>query len=125
MHEPMLISSISLSVFFIAMLLIMAGGFRSLTKPWMILSISTTLLLGLFTTPGILIAAALMVSGYHYGYRTLMVLSFIFMPCFLFIYYYSLNMDLAYKSWVLIASGLLLLGVRIILKRIRRHKVVS
>jgi len=124
-HEPMRVSSIILSVSFTSMLLIMGGGFKTLKKPWMLVAAPATIILGLFTTPGILIALSLLVSGFYYGYRSLVILSFIFLPGFLFIYYYSLNLDLAYKSLILAGSGILLLTARTGLNIIRNHEAKS
>ncbi|MCI5227648.1 MAG: DUF4401 domain-containing protein, partial [Candidatus Electrothrix sp. AX2] len=71
-----------------------------------------TVLLGIFTTPGILVAIALLVTGYAFGDRILTGLAYLFLPCFLIVFYYALHIDLAYKSYVVAGSGLLLLAVR-------------
>ena len=90
----------------------LAGGLKRLREPWLILAIVSTILLGIFTTPGILVAVGLLIVGYAFGDRILTALSYLFVPCFLVFFYYALNVDLAHKSWVIAGSGVLLLVVR-------------
>ncbi len=78
----------------------------------MILVIAATIALGIFTTPGILVAIGLLIAGYAYDNRIFSWLAYLFLPCFLVVFYYALNIDLAHKSWLVGSSGLLLLIVR-------------
>ena len=89
-----------------------AGSWKRYREPWMILAIISTILLGIFSSPGILIAIALLILGYTLGDKILMAMSFIFLPCFLVLFYHALNVDLAYKSGIVAGSGILLLLVR-------------
>jgi len=50
--------------------------------------------------------------GYAFGDRILTPLSYLFLPCFLVLFYYALNVDLAHKSWIIGGSGVILLIVR-------------
>lgn len=111
-YVPLWPSSILLSAGLVYFYLNLAGGVNHLHEVWLILAICSTILLGIFTTPGILVSIGLIVLGYAYGDRILSGLSYLFLPCFLVIFYYALNVDLAYKSWILAGSGLILLVVR-------------
>jgi len=91
----------------------------------MICAIISTILLGIFSTPGVLVAIGLLVLGYTFGDLILMALSYLFLPCFLVCFYYALNIDLAYKSWVIAGSGILLLVVRYILGRLQPPEVTT
>ena len=123
-REPDWPSSVLISVGMIYMFINLAGGLRRLREPWLILLICSTLLLGIFTTPGILVAIGLLVTGYTYGDRLLTGLSCLFLPCFLVLFYYALNIDLAYKSWILAGSGIVLLVVRWISNFLRHREEV-
>ena len=68
--------------------------------------------LGLLSTPGILAALLLLVIGFGSGRRGLDALAMAFLPVFLVLFYYNLEVDLAYKSWILMGSGVVLLAVR-------------
>ncbi len=94
-----------------------AGGQSRLSDEWMLAAIGATILLGIFSNPGILAAVGLLVLGHALGDRICLVFGAVFLPVFIVIYYYSLNVDLAYKSWVLGGSGLVLLALRWFLSR--------
>ncbi len=112
LREPDWPSSVLISTGMVYMFINLAGGLSRLREPWLILLICSTVLLGIFTTPGILVAIGLLVAGYTYGDRLLTGLSCVFLPCFLVLFYYALNIDLACKSWILAGSGIVLLIVR-------------
>ncbi len=124
-NEPLWPSSILLAGGLIFLYYHLAGGSKWLREPWMILAILSTLLLGIFTTPGILVAIALLVLGYAFGDRILNALSFLFLPCFLVLFYYALNIDLAHKSWIIGGSGVLLLLVRWVTGRCQPAEVTT
>ncbi len=111
-NEPLWPSNILLSGGLIYLYFHLAGGLKRLREPWLILAIVSTILLGIFTTPGIPVAVGLLIVGYAFGDRILTALSYLFVPCFLVFFYYALNVDLAHKSWVIAGSGVLLLVVR-------------
>jgi hypothetical protein len=105
-------SSIILSLGIIYLIIELAGGVKRIREPWLLVAILSAIALGTITTPGVLIAIGLMIIGYAHGDRLLLGLSFVFLPCFLFFFYYSLNIDLAYKSYVLAGSGAVLIIIR-------------
>lgn len=111
-NEPLWPSSLMLSFGLLFLYFHLAGGMRGLRHPWMIPTIAATLLLGVFTTPGILVAVGLLVMGYAFGDRILAAFAFLFLPLFLVVFYYALNIDLAAKSGVVAGSGVLLLAAR-------------
>ncbi len=121
-NEPLWPSSLLLSGGLIYLFQHLAGSKR-LAEPWMILALAATVLLDIFTTPGILVAIALLILGYAFGDRILASLAYLFLPCFLIVFYYALHIDLAYKSYVVAGSGLLLLVVRQILKYVQPKEV--
>ncbi|MGA1871521.1 MAG: DUF4401 domain-containing protein [bacterium] len=121
-QSPLWISSIIIAAGIIYLFINLAGGLNHLREPWLMMTIFSTILLGIFTTPGVLVAISLLVMGYNYGDRILSGLAYLFLPNFLLLYYYALNVDLAFKSWVLAGSGLLLLAVRFIADRFLRPR---
>lgn len=118
-HEPLWPSNILLAGGLIYLYLHLAGGPKRIGEPWLILAIVSTILLGIFTTPGILVAIGLLIAGYAFGDRILTAMSYVFLPYFLVVFYYVLDVDLAYKSWILAGSGAGLLVVRWIAGRCR------
>lgn len=121
-NEPLWPSSLLLSGGLIFLFLRLAGSKR-LAEPWMMLALVATVLLGIFTTPGILVAIALLIMGHAFGDRILSWLAYLFLPCFLIVFYYALHIDLAYKSYVVTGSGLFLLAVRWILQYLQTREV--
>jgi len=115
--EPLWPSNVVLAGGLIYLYFHLAGGLKRLDEPWLILAIGSTLLLGIFTTPGIFVAVGLLIIGHAFGDRILTAMSYLFLPCFLVVFYYALNIDLAHKSWVIAGSGVLLLAVRWIVGR--------
>ncbi len=111
-NEPAWPSSMLLAGALIYLYVHLAGGLKRIREPWMILAIASTILLGVFTTPGVLAAIGLLVAGHAFGDRILKAMSFLFLPCFLVLFYYALNIDLFHKSGVIAGSGALLLVVR-------------
>ncbi len=91
----------------------------------MILAFVSTLLLGIFTAPSILVAIGLLIVGYALGDRILTALSFLFLPCFLVVFYYAFNVYLDYKTWVIAGSGVLLLVVRWIARHCQPEEVAA
>lgn len=82
---------------------------------WLYIAAASTLILAFFTNPGIPAAVCLLVLGYAQGDRLVSLLGILFLPAFIVVFYYNLEVDLAYKSWVLILSGLIFLGARTLL----------
>ncbi|MCI5163410.1 MAG: DUF4401 domain-containing protein [Candidatus Electrothrix sp. AX5] len=121
-NEPLWPSSILLSGCLIFLFLRLAGSKR-LAAPRMMLALVATALLGIFTTPGILVAIALLIMGRAFDDRILTGLAYLFLPCFLIVFYYALHIDLAYKSYIVAGSGLLLLAVRWMLQYLQTREV--
>lgn len=123
--EPLWPSSILLALGLIYLYLHLSDGRKRFPEPWLILAIVSTILLGVFTTPGILVAIVLLTLGYAFGDRILIGLSHLFGPLFLIYFYNSLSIDLAHKSWIIAASGVLLLAVRWIVTRWQPEEVAT
>ncbi len=121
-NEPLWLSSLLLSGGLIFLFLRLAGSKR-LGEPWIILALVATVLLGIFTTPGILVTIALLIMGRAFADRILSWFAYLFLPCFLIVFYYALHIDLAYKSYVVAGSGLLLLAVRWMLQYLQTREV--
>jgi uncharacterized membrane protein len=68
-------------------------------------------------TPGILAAVIVIVLGFRRGNRLLLGLGAAFLVVFLIAFYYYLDVTLLVKSLLLLATGLLLLGLRALLLR--------
>jgi hypothetical protein len=116
-HDAMIPSSIMLSGGVIYLLSRLTGGPRQFSHPWLIVAMVATLLLGFFTTPGVLVAVGLLIAGYAFGDRALTALAYLFLPCFLVVFYYAMNVSLAQKSGMIAGSGLILLLVRFLIQR--------
>jgi hypothetical protein len=112
LRVPLWPSSIILAGGLIYLYFHLAGGWRILRDPLLILAVISTILLEIFTAPGIPVAIGLLIVGYAFDDRILTGFSFLFLICFLVVFYYVLNIDLAHKSWVIAGSGVLLLVVR-------------
>jgi len=115
--NAMLPTSALLSMGMIYLLVRLSGGIHQYRQPWLIVAVVAILLLGLFTTPGILVAIGLLIAGYAFGDRALTALAYLFLPCFLVVFYYAMNVSLAHKSWMVAGSGLILLAVRWLLQQ--------
>jgi len=114
---PMAPSSALIAGGIVYLLFRLAGGVSQYRQPWLIVAVVATILLGIFTTPGVLVAIGLLVAGYAFGDRALTALSYLFLPCFLVVFYYAMDVNLAHKSWIVAGSGLILLVVRWIARK--------
>ncbi len=109
---PLWPSSVILAIGLIYLYIHLAGGADKLRQPWFILAVACTILLGVFTTPGVLVVVGLFILGFAFQDVFLSGLGYIFLPCFLILFYYAMNIDLAYKSYVVAGSGVVFLVVR-------------
>jgi hypothetical protein len=75
----------------------------------LIIAIMGAIALGFLSATGILLALILLVLGRAKYDHFLYILGGLFLGIFLFFYYYSLSLTLAYKSAILVGSGILLL----------------
>ncbi len=110
--EPLWPSSLFLTTGLIYLYFQLAGGKKLFHSSLLILAVLSTILLGIVTTPGILVAVGLLIAGYAFDDRILTAFSYLFLVCFLVVFYYTLNIDLASKSWVIGGSGVMLLVIR-------------
>jgi len=122
-NSPFAVSSAVLAVGLVYMFFRLAGGLKQYRQTWLITAVSATILLGIFTNPGVLVATGLLVAGYAFGDRALTALSYLFLPCFLVVFYYVMDVSLACKSGVIAGSGLILLVVCGILHKSRVKEV--
>ena len=99
------------------MLITRMGGTARLKQEWMVIAIVAALLIGLFASPAVLAAIAVMALGYGARDNITLAVGTVFLPAFITAYYYSLEVGLAYKSYVLAGSGLVLLLARWILSK--------
>ena len=74
-----------------------------------LLAILGAVLLGLLSAIGISFALILLILGREKEDRLLSVVGGVFLAIFLFFYYYNLSLTLAYKSAILVGSGVILL----------------
>jgi len=81
---------------------------------------AATVLMGilLYQSPGIIAAIIILLLGFQRGNRVLMGLALVFLTVFLSSYYYYLNITLLMKSITLISAGLMLLGLRLIMRHL-------
>jgi hypothetical protein len=71
-------------------------------------------------TPGVLAAVIVIVLGFQRGNRLLLGLGAAFLAVFLITFYYHLDVTLLVKSLLLLATGLLLLGLRALMPSVGR-----
>jgi hypothetical protein len=76
-------------------------------------------ILTLISTPGILLSLGMLGLSYAKHERILFILACVFLSLFLFHFYYSLPYSLDYKAGILVASGVVLLASRMIIKQMK------
>lgn len=122
MSVELLPSSLTMGCGLLYLLFYVTTDKKYFRNPLIVLAIVSTVLLAAFTTPGILIAIGLLVLGYARHDKILTTAAFLFMPCFLVLFYYSLDVDLAYKSFIVGGSGVFLLIVRWIAAKLQSFR---
>ncbi len=120
-------SSLVLAVGIIVLCFHLAGGFelKQLRKEWLIIAVVLTAVLGFISSPGILAALGLLVLGYHRRDNFPMAMAMFSLVVFLILYYYQMDIDLAYKSAVIGGTGLVLLIACALVGRIQRRELKS
>ena len=98
------------------------GGFKKQMDSQAIVIAVGVILLALFTNAGILLSIMLTVFGRMNHRRLVSFIGWISLTGFLIYYYYQLDFTLETKSYVLLGSGGLLLGVRLILNALVTRK---
>ncbi|MGB0583276.1 MAG: DUF4401 domain-containing protein, partial [Limisphaerales bacterium] len=96
----------------LSLLVWQAAKQNNLDQPHLLGLIVASFVLGILTTPGVLIAIGLLVLGHLNNDSRLTKIAHAFLAASLWFYYYRMDVDLAYKSYVVAASGILLLAVR-------------
>ena len=98
------------------------GGFKKQMDSQAIVIAVGVILLALFTNAGILLSIMLTVFGRMNHRRLVSFIGWISLTGFLIYYYYQLDFTLETKSYVLLGSGILLLGIRLILNALVTRK---
>ena len=98
------------------------GGFKKQMDSQAIVIAVGVILLALFTNAGILLSIMLTVFGRMNHRRLVSFIGWISLTGFLIYYYYQLDFTLETKSYVLLGSGGLLLGIRLILNALVNRK---
>lgn len=102
-------AAIPLAAVFIGAIASFTGGVEALRKPGMWGVCLLAIAVGATGETGILVALLLMVISFAWDDRLLAVFSYLFLAGFLFLYYYSLEVPLFGKAWIVGGTGLLLL----------------
>ena len=98
------------------------GGFKKQMDSQAIVIAAGVILLAFFTNAGILLSILLMVFG-RMNHRPLVsFIGWTSLTGFLIYYYYQMDFSLETKSYVLLGSGILLLGIRLILNALVTRK---
>ena len=111
-NEPLNLSSILVSGELIVLCFYLARGRKRFLEPWLLTAAAAVILLSFSGQPGLLAAIGFLIIGYEKGDKFIMIFSTLFLICFIYLFYYDMRIDLAYKSWVLIGSGLILILTR-------------
>ncbi|MCP4151301.1 MAG: DUF4401 domain-containing protein, partial [bacterium] len=77
-----------------------------------IVIITAIILLGILSTPGLLISIGLLVLGYRLQEKLTLTIGIAFFPVYIIVFYYNVNMPLYLKSWLLAGTGAVLLLLR-------------
>lgn len=86
-----------------------AGGIHKLKQESLICASLGIIVLGFVSIPGVMVSIGLLILGYAKHEKSLIAMGIMFMPLFLFHYYYSMDISLMQKSMILVGSGILLL----------------
>ncbi len=105
-------TSVFLCLGLVALVYWLSNNRLSLKEPPLLYAIVAIVLLACFAPPGLLAAIALLILGHGIHNSFVTAYGFLFIPVFIIYFYYYLGIDLAYKSWTLIFSGLVLLALR-------------
>ena len=102
-----------------------AGGIARLKTEALVLTAAGIVLLGVISAPGILLTISLLVLGYAKHEKLMTIMGALFMPLFLWMYYYHMEVSLLQKSAILMGSGVVLLAARFYIQRRGFIKLVS
>lgn len=93
----------------IAVISWIGGGVKKLNVEPSRLACLGAILLGVISTPGIMLSIVLMILGYAKHEKIMLTMGALLLPVFLFFYYYNLDVSLVEKSGALVGSGVILL----------------
>ena len=93
------------------------GGWQKLKSLEHVIVICCIIILAVLGLYGVLFAVALMALGHVRHDRVLWVIGLIYLPIYLFLFYYSLDVTLLIKSYMLLGSGIAILAARFVLLR--------
>ncbi len=88
------------------------------TRPVTITVVVAILLLGFFSTPGLLVSIGLAVLGYRLGEKPVLTVGIVFLPIYIIVFYYNMSMPLSQKALTLAAAG----SVLLLLRHALRHR---
>jgi Domain of unknown function (DUF4401) len=111
-----LFSKTLFTIALIGLIIWAAGGVGKLKTEPVLIAVIGAILLGIFSTSGVILSICFMILGYGKHDKLLLLLGILLNPIFICLYYYNLKLTLMAKSWVLIASGFILLAGKSYLK---------
>lgn len=119
---PLIVFNLAVSAFLIALCLHFSGSLNNIVELPVIFSCIGIVILSLISNNGILWSIALLMLGYGKHNRALTTFGLIFLIFFLIEYYYSLEMTLQHKAYILMGSGVFLLFARVVMKHLNWDK---
>ncbi|GLQ16668.1 DUF4401 domain-containing protein [Maritalea porphyrae] len=93
------------------------GGWQKLKSLEHVIVICCIVILAVLGMHGVLFAIALMALGHMRHDKVLWVVGLIYLPVYLFLFYFSLDVILLTKSYMLLGSGIFILAARFVLTR--------
>jgi len=101
----------------LALYAFLIGGWQKLKSLEHVIVICCIVILAVLGMHGVLFAIALMALGHMRHDRVLWVIGLIYLPVYLFLFYFSLDVTLLAKSYMLLGSGIFILAARFVLTR--------
>lgn len=98
------------------------GGWQNLKSLEHVIVICCIVILAVLGMHGVLFAIALMALGHMRHDKVLWVIGLIYLPVYLFLFYFSLDVTLLAKSYMLLGSGIFILAARFVLTRFFNSK---
>jgi len=100
-----------------ALYVFLVGGWQKLKSVQHMVVVVSIALLAAFSVHGVLLAVSLMALGHMRHDRVFWVIGIIYLPLYLFAFYYTLDATLLIKSYMLIGSGIAILAARYVFVR--------
>lgn len=92
---------------------------------WIVIVIATILFSPTIQAPGILSSALIIILGFAKSNRVLLTLGIMFLATFITSFYYSLQQTLLTKSFILMITGTLFLGMGVALRQLKKKVAVQ